>query len=95
MAADDFVMTIDSDAEETQPEKTSKTRTQDTAGEDAQLNPDFVFDLSEDPYTAFLGEPSNLQDLVKKGSKPVHILIPIRSFQVSNSLSRNLSLWTT
>lgn len=66
MADDDFIMTIDSDTEESRPKK--------DVGEDAQLDPDFVFDLSGDPLADFLGEKSEVQDYVKKGSKPVRLL---------------------
>ncbi|EKM61030.1 uncharacterized protein PHACADRAFT_24252 [Phanerochaete carnosa HHB-10118-sp] len=64
MAADDFVMTIDSD-DETGPSELSKTK---DIAEEAQLNLDFVFDLSGDPYNEFLSE-SNIQDYIKKGTK--------------------------
>lgn len=67
MAANDFVMTIDSD-DEAVPVKTTKVK---DVVEDAQLNPDFVFDLSGDPYSDLLGESLQLQDYVKKGSKSV------------------------
>lgn len=46
----------------------SKTQ---TAEEAVELNPDFTFDLSGDPYTDFRDEHLDVQDLVKKGSKPV------------------------
>lgn len=42
-----------------------------TAEEAVELNPEFTFDLSGDPYTEFLDEHLDVQDLVKKGSKPV------------------------
>lgn len=64
MAVDDYVMTIESD-DEAGPVKSSKAK---DIAEEAQLNPDFIFDLSGDPYDEFLGE-SNVQDYVKKGSK--------------------------
>ncbi|GJE86099.1 DEAD-domain-containing protein [Phanerochaete sordida] len=64
MAVDDFVMTLDSD-DEAGPVKASKAK---DVPEEAQLNPDFVFDLSGDPYSEFLSE-SNIQDYVKKGTK--------------------------
>jgi ATP-dependent RNA helicase DDX27 len=67
MAVDDFVMTIDSD-DEGGPIKTTKTK---DVAEDAQLNPDFVFDLSGDPYSDLLSSSSNLEDYVKKGTKAV------------------------
>ncbi len=46
----------------------SKTQ---TAEEAVELNPDFSFDLSGDPYNDFLDDHLDVQDLVKKGSKPV------------------------
>lgn len=67
MATDDFVMTIDTD-DEGGPTRTTKTK---ELAEEAQLNPDFVFDLSGDPYSDLLGSSSSLQDYVKKGSKAV------------------------
>ncbi|EIW64684.1 DEAD-domain-containing protein [Trametes versicolor FP-101664 SS1] len=41
-----------------------------TAEEAVELNPEFTFDLSGDPYSEFLDEHLDVQDLVKKGSKP-------------------------
>ena len=40
------------------------------AEEAVELNPDFTFDLSGDLYNDFL-DHIDVQDLVKKGSKPV------------------------
>jgi ATP-dependent RNA helicase DDX27 len=68
MATQDFIMTIDSDDEEKVPKKISKDK---EVVDDAQLNPDFVFDLSGDPYGDLLGDTSGPQDYVTKGSKPV------------------------
>lgn len=45
-----------------------------TAEEAVELNPEFTFDLSGDPYSEFLDEHLDVQDLVKKGSKPVRRL---------------------
>ena len=42
-----------------------------TAEETIELNPEFSFDLSGDPYNDFLNDHLDVQDLVKKGSKPV------------------------
>ena len=70
MAVDDFVMTIESD-DEGVANKSSKSK---DPVEDAQLNPEFTFDLSADPYTDFLDGTSNIQDLVKEGSKPVRYM---------------------
>ncbi|KAI0361642.1 DEAD-domain-containing protein [Trametes cingulata] len=50
----------------------SKTQ---TAEEAVELNPDFTFDLSGDPYTDFLDDHIDVQDLVKKGSKPEPISV--------------------
>ena len=42
-----------------------------TTEEGVELDPEFTFDLSGDPYSSFLDEHLDVQDLVKKGSKPV------------------------
>lgn len=81
MANDDFIMTIDSDDEETEVKKPSKTK---EAAEDAQLNPDFVFDLSGDPYADLLGDTTEPQDYVKKGSRPVSDLRSLLSFTLTD-----------
>ncbi|KAI0735181.1 DEAD-domain-containing protein [Earliella scabrosa] len=44
------------------------------AEEAVELNPDFTFDLSGDPYNDFL-DHLDVQDLVKKGSKPEPISV--------------------
>ncbi|KAG6857580.1 hypothetical protein H0H87_000179 [Tephrocybe sp. NHM501043] len=64
----DYVMTLDSDSEEyslPKPVKASKVDTEDTS-----LNPEFVFDISGDPYVDIVGQSSQYGDLVKKGTKP-------------------------
>jgi ATP-dependent RNA helicase DDX27 len=68
MAPDDFIMTIESDDEDMPPQKLSKAAK--LHPEDAQLNPEFIFDLAGDSYAHILDE-SNFHDLVKKGSRPV------------------------
>ena len=73
MAVDDFIMTIDSDEEDIPlplPKTSKPTKLQKADTEDAQLNADFIFDLSGDPYADMIGG-SNLHDFVKKGSRPV------------------------
>ncbi|KAI0724541.1 P-loop containing nucleoside triphosphate hydrolase protein [Cerioporus squamosus] len=50
----------------------SKTQ---TAEEAIELNPEFSFDLSGDPYNDFLNDHLDVQDLVKKGSKPEPISV--------------------
>ncbi|KAF7791845.1 hypothetical protein EIP86_002869 [Pleurotus ostreatoroseus] len=69
MAHDDFVMTIISDDED-DAAKPSKSK-----DDEAQLNPDFTFDLQGDPYAEFLDASSNVEDLVKTGSKPAPISV--------------------
>ncbi|KAL6309998.1 DEAD-domain-containing protein [Sparassis latifolia] len=67
-------MTIDSDGEDV-PFTSKSGKGVQTNAEDAQLNPEFVFDLTGDPYADFLGKSLDLQDLVKKGSKPAPISV--------------------
>ncbi|KAI0669913.1 DEAD-domain-containing protein [Trametes maxima] len=50
----------------------SKTQTVEEA---VELNPDFTFDISGDPYADFLDNHLDVQDLVKKGSKPEPISV--------------------
>ncbi|KAF9456194.1 DEAD-domain-containing protein [Collybia nuda] len=64
----DYVMTIDSDAEEGTPSEIIKASYQ--VGEDARLNPNFVFDISGDPYTDMVENSVGMVDLVRKGTKP-------------------------
>ena len=59
----DFVMTIESDSEDTPI--TQKVH------EDAQLNPDFTFDASGDPYIDLLEEHQTGADVLAKGTKLV------------------------
>ena len=66
MAGDDFVMTIESDIED----DAGQSKTKDVV-EDTQLDPEFTFDLATDPYAEFLNDTTELDDLVKEGSKPV------------------------
>lgn len=56
-------MTVDSDIEDATP--TSKPQQEDGA----KLDPDFVFDVSGDPYVDFSAEV--VEDLVMPGIKPV------------------------
>ncbi|OBZ78997.1 ATP-dependent RNA helicase DRS1 [Grifola frondosa] len=75
---DDFVMTIDSDGEDLPPPlppvKSGKP-TQIRNAEDAELNPDFTFDASGDPYVDLLDDHLDVEDLVRKGSKPEPISV--------------------
>lgn len=82
-------MTIDSD-DEAAPVKTTKGK--DVVVDDSQLNPDFVFDLSGDPYSDILGATTNLQDYVKKGSKAVSVFRPLPFAEFSCLLQEPISV---
>lgn len=82
-------MTIDSD-DEAAPVKTTKGK--DIVVDDSQLNPDFVFDLSGDPYSDILGATTNLQDYVKKGSKAVSVFRPLPFTEFSCLLQEPISV---
>ena len=75
MAPDDFIMTIDSD-DEPEPPKEKKQGT--LKADEVQLDPEFVFDLSGDPYQDPADEFHDVDDLVKKGSKPVRCVLSER-----------------
>lgn len=69
----DFIMTLDSgDEDEMVEEVEVEVKKTGKEGVNDGLNPDFVFDLSGDPYVDVLGAESG--DVVKTGSKPVRIL---------------------
>lgn len=65
----DYVMTIDSDSEDYALPKPSKSTKAEA--EDAGLNPEFIFDVSGDPYMDIVSQDVELGDLVKTGTKPV------------------------
>ncbi|KAF9481157.1 DEAD-domain-containing protein [Pholiota conissans] len=69
----DYVMTIDSDAEDVSIPSTSKTSKKQEPVDDAKLDPEFVFDLAGDPYIDLTNQNSGVSDLVKTGSKPAPI----------------------
>ncbi|KAK7064216.1 DEAD-domain-containing protein [Favolaschia claudopus] len=63
---DDYVMTIDSDVED----NVQSTKTKG----DADLNPEFVFDLTGDPYAEIL-DRQDLRDVVEGGNRPEPISV--------------------
>lgn len=72
----DYVMTIDSDAEDVPAETLPKKVTTDDT-----LNPDFTFDLSGDPYSDLLEVRRDGPDILK-GTKPVR-LVSSSAFQMA------------
>lgn len=80
----DYVMTVDSDTEE--PSNPTK-------GVSDDLNPEFVFDLSADAYGDLLSGHTELQDVVKTGSKPVRPPLQIQCLlhYLTVNFHRNLS----
>lgn len=63
--AQDYIMTIESDDEDSSGKISSKTEQ-----DGVKLDPGFVFDFAGDPYLEF-GSHIQTEDLVKSGSKPV------------------------
>lgn len=76
--ADDFIRTIDSDAEiasdDDIPQLKQKVAGKARPDKGTALNPEFVFDLTGDTYQDILKEHAGLEDIVKSGSKPVSTL---------------------
>ncbi|KAN0100637.1 P-loop containing nucleoside triphosphate hydrolase protein [Tylopilus felleus] len=62
----DFIMTLDSDDEKRTQKHNGKSKNED---KEFRIDPDFRFDLSEDPYIELL-QSSQLEDVVKKIAKP-------------------------
>jgi ATP-dependent RNA helicase DDX27 len=63
-----FIMTIDSDEEDNETNSVTNRRGD---VENIQLDPEFVFDPSGDAYTDIIASQTNLEDFIKKGSRPV------------------------
>lgn len=75
MVADGFVMTLDSDTEESPAVHVSKAslkKQRMDVEDETQLNPSFVFDISAYSYED-LEDQANVADYVKTGSKPVSL----------------------
>ena len=85
MAPDDFVMTLDSEEESPSDAIRPSKRSGPKEGDEALLDPAFIFDMSGDPYIDLIHGGADFADLVKSGSKPV------RSFNAS-SCSLNMVL---
>lgn len=89
MAVDDFVMTIESDDEELDARQVPKSKGNDP--EAVQLDLDFVFDPSGDPYSDALETRIDLEDFIKKGSRPVRTLLFVCLNVMGGCINRNLS----
>lgn len=86
-------MTIESDTEDVPIPSGSKSSKTEPA-DDAKLDPDFVFDLTGDPYIDLTNDTIGLQDLVKTGSKPVCSSHNYGALTRTHAWSaRNPSLW--
>ncbi|ETW74902.1 hypothetical protein HETIRDRAFT_332035 [Heterobasidion irregulare TC 32-1] len=75
MAFDDFIMTIESDQEDTLPPAVKPAKSRVPEEEGAQLNPDFVFDPAGDFHDDILDGRADVADLVTKGSRPEPISV--------------------
>ncbi|VDB99617.1 unnamed protein product [Peniophora sp. CBMAI 1063] len=74
MPVEDFIMTIDSDDEGTSP-LAKPAVPKSSKAEDVQLDPEFTFDFSGDPYADLTGGMADVDDFVKEGSKPAPISV--------------------
>lgn len=63
-------MTIGSDVEDVAPTSNSKGLQRE---DDTRLDPEFVFDVSGDPYVDFSTNAMSVEDLVMTGTKPVRL----------------------
>lgn len=87
MAPNDFIMTIDSDAEDSAPDGKAKSKiaqtemkvrvVEESATEKDTLNPEFHFDLAGDIYAEVLNGNDALGDLVKGSKRVCSTLIKI------------------
>ena len=77
MAPDEFVMTLDSEDEESPSDATKRPKKSSAKeADEPQLDPAFTFDMSGDPYADLLHGGANFVDVVKSGSKPVRSFDP-------------------
>jgi ATP-dependent RNA helicase DDX27 len=63
----DYILTVGSDDEDVTPTSNAGFHRED----DTKLDPDFVFDVSGDPYVDFSMKTLGVEDLVTAGTKPV------------------------
>lgn len=64
-------MTMDSDDEKRVQKRNGKSKQEE---DESRIDPDFQFDLSEDPYIELV-QSDRLQDVVRKISVPVSIIL--------------------
>ena len=79
MANSDYVMTIDSDLEDFAGPVVACPQPAKPDAEDVDLSPEFVFDVSGDPYIDVARSDADFEILAQKDSKPVSpelIVIP-------------------
>jgi hypothetical protein len=85
----DYVMTIDSDSEDFAIPVLSRTQPTKQDAEEVDLSPEFVFDVSGDPYIDIVG---NDLDLEARGSKAVSPFLIVTLFEVQLRFLRILCL---
>jgi ATP-dependent RNA helicase DDX27 len=84
-------MTVDSDVEDFTPTSNPMGFQRE---DDEKLDPDFVFDISGDPYVDFSMKAIGVEDLVMSGTKPVrHLFFQKESviYLIPISLATNVS----
>ena len=77
MANTDYVMTIDSDSEDFARPIITCPQPAKPDAEDVDLSPEFLFDVSGDPYIDVVGSDTDFEVLVQKGLKPVSPLLVV------------------
>lgn len=82
-------MTIDSDDDEPDIKQAPKSKANEA--EAVQLDLDFVFDPSGDPYSDVLEARVDLKDFIKTGSRPVRIYSPHVSTLQKVAIGTNFS----
>jgi hypothetical protein len=92
---DDFVRTIDSDAEivsdDEFPQEKRKNTGKQRSDKATALNPEFIFDLTGDTYQDVVNEHAALEDVIKTGSKPVSLVVLSLPGKINSLKSSNPS----